>query len=124
MTVTGEPGQILCAAGVLQRIVVLEVGLERHRVRDLPAPEQVQHGGVNAAVHRQEEVFRLQEDGDQMDGFVVDEKRPEKRPLGFRVVRWRPVFLDLLLGATIAHPGPLLRLDQPREFLDTLPISH
>ena len=78
----GEPGKMLCAAGLLQRLVVLEAGPERHRVRDLPAPDVVHHGGINTAVHRQEEVFRLKEGGDQMNGFVVDEKRPETVRLG------------------------------------------
>ncbi len=73
---------MLCAAGLLQRLVVLEAGPERHRVRDLPAPDVVHHGGINTAVHRQEEVFRLKEGGDQMNGFVVDEKRPETVRLG------------------------------------------
>ena len=45
-------------------------------------PDVVHHGGINTAVHRQEEVFRLKEGGDQMNGFVVDEKRPETVRLG------------------------------------------
>ena len=100
----GEPGDILSAAGLLQRLVVLEECLERHRGRDFPAPDHVQHGGIDAAVHRQEEVFRLEEGGDQMDGFVVDQQRPEKRLLGLKVARRRPgPLLDLLAGATVAH---------------------
>ena len=100
----GEPGKMLCAAGLLQRLVVLEAGPERHRGRDFPAPDHVQNGGVDPAVHRQEEVFRLEEGGDQMDGFVVDQQRPEKRLLGLKVARRRPgPLLDLLAGATVAH---------------------
>ena len=102
---------MLCAAGFLQRLVVLEAGPERHRVRDLPAPDVVHHGGINTAVHRQEEVFRLKEGGDQMNGFVVDEKRPEKRLLGLKVARRRPgPLLDLLAGATVAHSAACIRV--------------
>ena len=84
-----EPGEILPAAGLGQRLVVLEVGLERHRVRDLSTLDHVQHGVIDSAVHGQEEVLRLQKGGDQMDGLVVDEKGAQKRLLGFKIARQR-----------------------------------
>ena len=98
-----EAREVLAAARFGERLVVLEEGLERHRVRSLPAPDHLHHGGIDAAVHGQEEMFRLQEACDQTDGLVVDEKRPEKRLFGLQVVRQRAVFFGLLGGATIAH---------------------
>ena len=107
MTVTAEPASraIYCpppasfSASSFSKNVLSVTG-----VAIFPAPDHVQHGGVDPAVHRQEEVFRLEEGGDQMDGFVVDQQRPEKRLLGLKVARRRPgPLLDLLAGATVAH---------------------
>ena len=87
----GEAGQILTAAGLLQRLVSLEIMLESHGIGDLPALDHAEHGVVDAAVHRQEEMFRQQEGADQACGFVVDQQRAEQRLLGFEVARWGAV---------------------------------
>ena len=71
----------------MRRLVVLEVGLERHRVRGLPARDHLRDGGIDAAMDRQDVVFRFQEVGNRMDGFVVDEKPAERRLLSRQVVR-------------------------------------
>ena len=73
----------------MRRLVVLEVGLERHRVRGLPARDHLRDGGIDAAMDRQDVVVRLQEASNQMDGFVVDGKRAEKRLLSRQIVRRR-----------------------------------
>ena len=56
-----EAGQVLPPAGLGQRLVALEEVLQRDGVGDLAALDHVQHGAVDAAVHRQEEVLRQQE---------------------------------------------------------------
>ena len=99
----GEAREVLPAAGLFQRLVVLEVGLECHRVRGLTAPDHVQHSGIDTAMHGQKEVFRLQEVYDQMDRLVVDENRPEKRLLGLQVFRRLPVTFRLPELDHVAH---------------------
>ena len=73
--------------------------LERHRVRGLPVPDEVHHGVVDAAVHGQEEVVRLKEGGNQMEGIVVDQEGAQQRVLGLHVVRRRPVPLSAFSAA-------------------------
>ena len=86
-----KPREILPAAGLLQRLVPLEEVFQGHRVGDLPALDHAEHGVVDAAVHRQEEMPRQQEGADQAGGFVVDEQGAEQRVFGFEVARRRAV---------------------------------
>ena len=82
-----ESGEILAAASLLQRFVLLEIVLESHGVGDLPPLDHAEDGVVNAAVHREEEVILQQESADQTGGLVVDEQRAEQRLFGFQVAR-------------------------------------
>jgi len=86
-----EPGQILAAAGFLQTLVALEIMLESHGVRDLPALDHAEDGVVDAAMHRQEEMLLQQERADQAGCLVVHQQRAQQRLLGFEVAGGRAV---------------------------------
>ncbi len=87
----GEPREVLGAADVGERLVVLEVVLERDRRGDLAALDEREHRLVDAPVHRLEEVSGLQERRDAVGHLVVDEHGPEQRLLGLEVVRQGPI---------------------------------
>ena len=82
----GEPGQILRAADLCQRAVLVEQVLQRHRVGDLPALDQLADRGVDAAVHGVAEMLGLEEFRHSGIGRVVDQDRAQKRLLGLGVV--------------------------------------
>ena len=86
-----EPREILRAAGLVERLVPLEIVLERDRVRDLAAFDHPQHGIVDAPMHRQEEMFRQEEARDEVRGFVVDQESAEQGLLRLQVARHLPV---------------------------------
>ena len=62
-------------------------GLERHRARDLAHADQARGKLEDLRVDLFEEMFRLQEVGDAVEGFVVDQQRAKQRLLRFDVVR-------------------------------------
>jgi len=81
-----EPRQIGGAADFLQGRVVLEVGLERHRARQLADLDQRRSGLEDARVQRLEKMLRQQKGRDLVAGFVVDQDGAEQRLFRLQVV--------------------------------------
>ena len=77
----GEPGEIL-RHGDAAEIVLAEKGLQRDRRRDLAGADQRAGDLVDAAVDFLDEMLRLEEVGDAVEGVVVDQDRAEQRLLG------------------------------------------
>jgi len=82
-----EPREILGAAGLDQRRVLVEEVAQGQEVRDLPALDQRAGGLVDAAVQRIGEMLLAQELVDLVVDAVVGEDRAEQRLLGLVVVR-------------------------------------
>ena len=78
--------EILGAADIGKRLVVLEVVLEGDRIGDLAALDELEDGFVDAAVNGLEEMFGSQEPRDDMGLLVVDQQSAQKRLLGLVVV--------------------------------------
>ena len=84
-------GEVVRAAGLGERLVLVEQGLERDRVGLLAALDQLADGLEDASVGRVGEVLGAQEIGDPLEGVVVLEDRAEQRLLGLVVDRRRAV---------------------------------
>ena len=84
-----QPPEILGAADLGERAVLIEQILERDRIGDLAALDQLGDGGEDAAMNRLGEVLGQQEVGDAVKGGVVDQYRAQERLLRFDVVRRR-----------------------------------
>ena len=78
--------EILGAADVAERLVVLEIVLESDRVGELAALDELEDGLVDAAVDGLEEMFGPQEPRDDMGLLVVDQQGAQERLLGLVVV--------------------------------------
>ena len=87
LRIGGEPRQIGDPAEFPERVVGLEIGLERHRGRDAVALDQRHRLLENAAVERFEEMVGGQRDGQVLDDTVVDQERTQKRGLGLDIAR-------------------------------------
>ena len=72
----GEPGEVLRAADLGQRAVLVEQVLQRDRVGDLAAVDQLADRRVDAAVHGVGEMLGPQEVGDPAVRGVVDRIAP------------------------------------------------
>jgi len=102
----GQAHEILCAADLGERAVLIEQILERHRIGDLAALDEARDGGEDAAVNGLGEMFGQQKFGDSVEGRIVDENGAQERLLGLDIARRRTVGLiavaqrrDLRCGA-------------------------
>ena len=82
----GQPRQILRAADLGQRAILVEQVLQGDRVGDLAALDQLADGLVDAPVDGIGEMLGPQELVDLVEGQVVGEDRAEQRHLGLVVV--------------------------------------
>ncbi len=78
--------QILRAADLGQRTVLVEQILQRHRVGDLPALDQFADRRIDTGVHSVAEMLRLQEFRHPGIGRVVDQQGAQQRLLGLAVI--------------------------------------
>ena len=83
LTVLRQLGEIGDPAQLFQRLVALEIGLQRHRRRDRIAVEQLVDALVNALVHRFVEMMRLERGIKLLHDLVVDQHRAKE--CGFRL---------------------------------------
>ena len=86
-----EPREVGRAADLGERAVLVEQRLERHRVGDLAALDELGDRGEDAAVHGLGEMLGPEKLGDAVEGGVVDEDCTQKRLLGLDVCRRRAV---------------------------------
>ena len=77
--------QIGRAPQLLQRLVALEIGLERNRRRHRIAVQQLEHAFIDALVHRLVEMIRHQRRGQFLDHLVVDQHGAQKGRFRFQV---------------------------------------
>ena len=82
-----QPGEILRAIQLAQRLVILERDLERNVVGQSATFDQAMHGCKDAAMHRLVKMLRPQEFADPMVRLVIDQDRAEQRLFGFYIVR-------------------------------------
>ena len=84
----------------------VEEGLERDRRRDLAGADQVARDLIDLLMDRLEEMLRLEEVRNPVEGLVVDEDRAEQRLFRLDIVRGGAIergrFFDLLAGAESA----------------------
>ena len=99
-----EPGKILRGREPGDVGVGGQEGLERDRGRDLAGADQAGGDLEHLLVDRLEEVFRLEEVGDPVEGVVVDQDRADQGLLDLDVVRRVPVFVRRL-GVGFAQGG-------------------
>ena len=85
LPVGGQPGQIGDSAQLLERLVRLEIGFERHRGDDCAAIHQLEDSLIDALVERLEEMHRTQVAGVLLDHPVVDQRRPDERRLRLEI---------------------------------------
>src|SRR5579864_5795364 len=80
-----EPSQVLRAANLGERAVLVEEVLERDRVGELTTLHQLRDGGKDPTMHTLGEMAGLQELRNAVIGGIVDEDRAEKRLLGLDI---------------------------------------
>ncbi len=85
-----EVREVLRAADVGQRPVLIEQVFQRDRVGDQAALDQLADRGVDTAVHRVAEMLLQQELGNPVIGRVVDQHRAQQRLLGLGIGRRLP----------------------------------
>jgi hypothetical protein len=73
----GEPRQILAHRHAADIDVGADEGLERDRGRDLAGADQVARKLIDFLVNRLEEMFRIEEIRDPVEGLVVDQDRAQ-----------------------------------------------
>ena len=86
----GEAGEILPDGHAADVGVGRQEGLQRHGRRDLAHPDQAAGGLEDGLMQRLEEVLRLQEVGDPVEGVVVDQDRAEQALFRLDIVRRAP----------------------------------
>ena len=69
----GQARQVLSAADLGERAVLVEEAFQRHRIGDLPALDQLADSREDPAVHGIAEMLGREELGDAAVGGIVDE---------------------------------------------------
>ena len=93
-----EMGEILRAADIGQRPVLVEQVFQRDRVGDQAALDQLADRGVDAPMHRIAEMFLQQELGDPVIGRIVDQHGAQQRLFGLGIGWWLTESLKVGLG--------------------------
>ena len=87
LAIGGQLGEIDRPAQRLQRLVLFEIGFQRHRSGDRVALDQFQHAFVDALVDGFVEMARTDRGLQFLDHLIVDQDRAEKRGFGFEIRR-------------------------------------